>query len=89
MLSSPPHHPVTLKGHGFSSVPKENVVTFGTHKAEVTSATESSITCLIPEMHFPDWQVPIKVTTNGMPSKGKAFIHVDVRVIENEGIPMH
>ena len=32
--------------------------------------------------------VPIKVTTNGLSSRDKAFIHVDVRVIENGGYPI-
>lgn len=89
MLASPPQHPVTISGSGFSSVVSENVVTFGTVKARVVSATESSITCIIPDMQFPRWHVPIKVTTNGLASKEKAHIHVDVRVVPNEGIPMH
>lgn len=89
MLAAPPHHPVTLEGSGFSRVASENVVTFRGVKAEVVSASETSITCLIPEMHFPDWHAPIKVVTNGLPNKGKAYINVDSRVIENEGVPMH
>lgn len=88
MLSSPPQHPVTIFGSGFSPVAAENVVTFGGHKAIVTAATESSITCIIPEMHFPQWHVPIKVTTNGAASKENFSINVDVRVIENAGVPI-
>jgi hypothetical protein len=89
MLASPPGQPVTLTGRDFSPVATENVVTFGKIKAHVVSATTSSITCIIPDMHFPRWHVPIVVTTFGMPSKGNAFIHVDMRVVVNEGIPMH
>lgn len=88
MLSAPPQHPVTIFGSGFSSVPAENVVTFGGHNATVTAATESSITCIIPDMHFPQWHVPIKVTTNGASSKENLSINVDVRVIENAGVPI-
>lgn len=89
MLASPPQHPVTLEGYGFSPVAAENIVTFRGIKATVTASTDSTITCIIPDMHFPDWHVPIKVVTNGMPSKGKAYINVDMRVIDNEGVPMH
>lgn len=88
MLASPPHHPVTLKGSGFSPVASENIVTVGNRRAEVTSAGDSHITFIIPEMRFPHWHVPIHVTSHGMPSKGRAFINVDERVIPNEGIPM-
>ncbi len=88
LLASPPEHPVTISGSGFSPVIAENVVTFGKIKAHVVSATESSITCIIPNMHFPKWHVPIVVTTNGIPSKERAYIHVDIRLVENEGIPM-
>ncbi len=88
LLASPPEHPVTISGSGFSPVIAENVVTFGKIKAHVVSATESSITCIIPNMHFPKWHVPIVVTTNGIASKEKAYIHLDIRLVENEGIPM-
>lgn len=88
LLASPPEHPVTISGSGFSPVIAENVVTFGKIKAHVVSATESSITCIIPNMHFPKWHVPIVVTTNGIPSKERAYIHLDIRLVENEGIPM-
>ncbi|MCC6980215.1 MAG: IPT/TIG domain-containing protein [Candidatus Melainabacteria bacterium] len=89
MLSSPPTQHVTIMGSGFSPVASENTVTFRDVKANVVSATESSIIVAVPDIHFPDWYVPIKVVTNGMPSHGKAHIHIDVRVIPNEGIPMH
>jgi len=89
MLASPPTEPVTIIGSGFSPVASENVVTFRNVRANVVSATESSITVIIPNMHFPDWHVPIKVVTNGMPAHGKAHIHLDVRVVPNEGIPMN
>ncbi|MCW5822713.1 MAG: IPT/TIG domain-containing protein [Cyanobacteria bacterium TGS_CYA1] len=88
LLAAPPEHPVIISGSGFSPVVAENVVTFGKIKAHVISATESSITCIIPNMHFPKWHVPIVVTTNGIHSKERAYIHVDVRLIENEGVPM-
>ncbi len=79
--------PVTLSGHGFSNIASENVVTFGGIRARVISATESSINCVVPDMHMPTWHVPIKVTTNGMTSKSRITINVDMRVIPNEGFP--
>ncbi len=88
LLASPPEHPVTISGSGFSPIATENVVTFGKIKAQVVSATESSITCIMPNMQFPKWHVPIVITTNGLPSKERAYIHVDSRLVENEGIPM-
>ena len=86
MQSSPPQHPVVLTGSGFSPVKSDNVVTFGGHKAEVTAATATSITCIIPDMHFPQWNVPIKVITNGVASKEHVTINVDVRVIEKGAV---
>jgi len=88
MLASPPSEPVTITGSGFSSDAKDNIVTVGGRKAQITNATANSITFIVPNMPFPKWHVPIKVTTKGMPSKDKAYINVDVRVVPNEGIPM-
>ncbi len=89
MLASPPQHPVTVNGSGFSPAASENIVTVGNVRANVQAATASSITFIIPNMHFPRWHAPIKVITNGMPSKDHVHIHVDARVVPNEGIPMH
>jgi len=89
MVASPPEHPVGITGSGFSPVVSENVVMVGNHKAKVTFASDSHINFIIPTMHFPDWHVPIKVITNGVASTDKASINIDVRVIINEGIPMH
>lgn len=87
MLSSVPTERVTIMGSGFSPVASENVVTFRNVRANVVSATESSISVIVPNMHFPDWHVPIKVVTNGMPSHEKAHIHIDMFVVPNQGIP--
>lgn len=82
-ISTAPHQPVTITGTGFSKVASENVVLFGKLPAHIISASETSITCTVPEMHFPDWHVPITVKTNGLASKEKKTINIDVRVIEN------
>lgn len=88
MLASPPSEPVTITGSGFSTDVNDNIVTVGGRKAQITNATANSITFIVPNMPFPKWHVPIQVTTKGMPSKDKAHINVDVRVVPNEGIPM-
>ncbi|MBA3993347.1 MAG: hypothetical protein C0469_07455 [Cyanobacteria bacterium DS2.3.42] len=82
-ISTAPHQPVVITGTGFSKVASENVVLFGKLPALIVSSTENSITCTVPEMHFPDWHVPITVKTNGLASKEKKTINIDVRVIEN------
>jgi IPT/TIG domain len=87
-LSAPPLHNVTVQGDGFSPVANENIVMVGSRSARVLSATKSSITFTIPDMHFPTWHVPVRVTSNGMTSKEKIFIHLDMRVIPNEGHPI-
>jgi IPT/TIG domain len=89
LLAAPPGQPVVITGTGFSDNPADNVVTFGSIKAHVSSATETSITCEVPDIDFPRWHVPIKVITHGIPSRDNAEIHIDMRVVPNEGIPMH
>ncbi|MBN8662615.1 MAG: IPT/TIG domain-containing protein [Candidatus Obscuribacter phosphatis] len=88
MLSSPPQHPVILSGSGFSANAAENEVKFGDYKAQIVSASPSSITCLVPDMPFPKWHVPLKVSTHGLTSAEKIFFNVDMRIIPNEGIPI-
>lgn len=82
-ISTAPTQPVVITGTGFSKVPSENIVLFGKLPAHIVSASETSITCTVPDMHFPDWHVPITVQTNGLSSKEKKTINIDVRVIEN------
>lgn len=87
-VATAPGQPVTIHGKGFSKNAADNEVTFRSVRARITSASEDRISCIVPEMHFPDWHVPITVTTFGMPSKGKLTINIDVRVVPNEGVPM-
>ncbi len=88
MLASTPGNTVILSGSGFSPVISENTVTLGKTPARITAATASSITFVIPDMPYPNWHVPITVTTNGMPSKSKASINLNQFVVPNEGVPM-
>jgi len=87
VLSSAPSNPVILHGKGFSCTPSDNVVKFGALKAHVKSATETSITCEVPDMDFPRWEVPITVITHGIPSKDHITINIDMRIIPNDHPP--
>lgn len=87
-LSTAPGQTITISGLGFSTISSENIVTFGSVNARIVSATASSITCIVPELHFPQWHVPIVVTTNGIRSKEKASINLGMVVVPNEGVPM-
>lgn len=81
--STAPGQPLYIEGSGFSKIASQNKVLFGSLRAEIISASETMIKCIVPEMQFPQWHVPVTVTTNGMPSNSLE-IHIDVRVIENE-----
>jgi hypothetical protein len=86
-VATAPGQPLVISGNGFSKTASKNIVKFGSIQARIISATETSITCIVPEMRFPQWYVPITVTTNGMRSKERVTINIDQRVIPNEGIP--
>lgn len=88
-LAGPPGHDLHISGSGFAVPASENVVHFGSVKAEVIGGHDTSLHCRVPEMHFPKWHVPITVTSHGMTSKDKVTFNVDQRVILNEGVPMN
>lgn len=87
MLSAPPGQPVTLSGKGFSKTASDNVVTFNGTPASITSASSTSISVIIPEIAYPQWDVQIKVKTNGQESKDSVKMNIQQRVIENSGVP--
>jgi len=86
-LSAPPGQPVVLTGKGFSKNASENTVTFNGTPGSVTSASTTQLSVIIPEIHYPQWDVQIKVKTNGQESKDSVKINVQQRVIENSGVP--
>jgi hypothetical protein len=86
-MSTAPGQPLLIIGRNFSNNPSENTVTFGSIKSRIVSVSETRINCIVPDMHFPKWHVPITVTTNGMASKTKAYIEIDIRVIPTETQP--
>jgi hypothetical protein len=86
-LSAPPGQHVTVTGSGFSKRASDNIVTFNGTPASVTSASATSLGVIIPEMHFPQWDVQIKVKTYGQESKDSVKMNIQSRVIENSGVP--
>lgn len=50
--SGDPGTEVTITGKGFSATAGENIVRFGAVKAEVTAATSTSITAIVPEAAY-------------------------------------
>lgn len=86
-VSSAPGQTVTVSGKGFSPKASENSVTFAGTPATITNATQTSISVIIPEIAYPQWNVPIKVKTNGVEGKGSATINLQQRVIPNDGVP--
>lgn len=85
-VSSAPGQVITISGKGFSTKASENIVTVGGSPASVTSASATSISLILPEIPYPQWNVPIKVKTNGVEGKGSVTINVQQRVIPNDGV---
>lgn len=85
LLAAPPGQTVVLSGKGFSADNRENIVTVGNVQAKVLLCDEKSIKFVVPEMHFPQWHLPVSVTVNGIKSKEKITLNVDQRVVLNHG----
>jgi len=86
-LSAPPGQTVNLTGKGFSKNAADNTVTFNGTPGSVTSASATSLSVIIPEIAYPQWDVQIKVKTLGQESKDHVKMNVQQRVIENSGVP--
>jgi len=86
-ISAPPGQQVTISGKGFSTKAADNIVTFNGTPGTVVNASATSLTVVIPEIAYPQWNVQIKVKTNGVESKGDTTINVQQRVIPNDGVP--
>ncbi|MBI5175054.1 MAG: IPT/TIG domain-containing protein [Candidatus Melainabacteria bacterium] len=85
LLAGPPGQTVALTGTGFSADSREIIVTVGKAQAKVLVSGEQSIKFVVPEMHFPQWHLPVTVTVNGIKSREKITFNVDQRVVPNEG----
>jgi hypothetical protein len=86
-LAAPPGTSVTISGLGFSERLADMVVTFGGVPAQITFVRERSVRCVLPQMNYPAWNVPIVVKTFGIPSREKLTINVQERPIENPTFP--
>jgi len=70
--SGPVGTTVTINGTNFSSTNTDNVVSFGTVQASVTSASETQLIITVPAL--PEGQVNISVTVNGLTTQaGSSF----------------
>ncbi|MDP3510747.1 MAG: IPT/TIG domain-containing protein [Candidatus Melainabacteria bacterium] len=78
-----PSQPVMILGRGFSKNLADNVVMVGPHKAQVTAASHTNLTFIVPEMHFPQHGMAITVITNGVSSKEHLSLDVDLRRVPN------
>lgn len=69
--SAPVGEAVTITGANFSAEASMNAVTFGTASASVTSATETELVVIVPEL--PVGEVEVVVTVGGKASEPKGF----------------
>ena len=86
-ISTAPGQPVTISGKNFSAESGENKVLFGGYPAEITQASPTSISAIVPlalDPGQPQWGVPITVEVNGAKSNDNVTINIQSRVIESE-----
>jgi hypothetical protein len=89
-VATAPGQPITITGKHFSPNASENVVTIAGETCQVTSASPTSLSVVVPMTvgaGLPVWEAPIKVKTNDVDSTGDVKINVGQRVIENSGQP--
>jgi hypothetical protein len=86
LISAPPGQLLTIMGTGFSPVAKDNIATIGGVPATITSCTANTLSVIIPEMYYPQWNVPVVVKIGTVESNKNIQINVQMRVIENQGV---
>jgi hypothetical protein len=84
-VSAPPGQALLILGSGFSPVAKENIATIGGVPATVTAATSNQLNVVIPEMYYPQWNVPVIVKIGTVESNKNIMINIQTRVIPNDG----
>jgi IPT/TIG domain len=87
LISAPPGQAFTISGKGFSATASDNIVTLGGTPAPISSASTTSLNCTVPEMYFPQWNVPIVVKVGGVSSNDSIKLNIQSRVIPNQGVP--
>jgi hypothetical protein len=89
LFSAPPGQPVVISGQNFSPNARENKVTIGDFPAQITEASPSSLTAIIPEgldPIQPAWYLPVVVEVNGIKSNDDVTLNVQNRYIESESV---
>ncbi len=76
LTSGPPGQDLTISGKNFSKKASENTVTIAGASAEITEASPTSLTVIIPEVYNPQYAVPVTVEVNGV--KAKNSINFDI-----------
>jgi hypothetical protein len=84
-ISAPPGQPIIIMGTGFSPIAKENIATIGGVPATITSCTATQLNVVIPEMYYPQWNVPVVVKIGTAESNKNIMINIQTRVIPNDG----
>ena len=79
--SAPVGEAVTITGANFSAEASMNAVTFGTASASVTSATETELVVIVPEL--PVGEVEVVVTVGGKASEPKGFTVVSDLIVSS------
>jgi hypothetical protein len=87
LLSAPPGQEMNISGKGFSTTQSENIVTIGGTPAQIVSSSAKSITVTVPEMFYPQWDLPVVVKTGGIESNSTIKMNIQSRVIPNQGVP--
>ena len=84
MVNAPPGAPLTISGKNFSPTASENKVTIGGYAANVTEASETSLTVTVPiamDEVNPSWEHKIIVEVNGVKSNDTVTFNLDQRLI--------
>ncbi|MDR3616424.1 MAG: IPT/TIG domain-containing protein [Candidatus Obscuribacterales bacterium] len=84
-VSAPPGQAIIIMGSGFSPVAKDNIATIGGVPATITSCTPTQLNVVIPEMYYPQWNVPVVVKIGTAESNKNIMINIQTRVIPNDG----
>ena len=67
---------ITVQGHGFSSEPCHNRVTFSSHECEVISSNDTAIICVLSTAEYPIAGEALHVTVKVL-NRGYAFVRAD------------
>ncbi len=80
LQSGPPGTQVTIYGSGFAKSAGENKTLFGETAASVSSVKEKELTVTIPNMPYPQYDVPITVRIKDGPKSNSLTIKIQNRV---------